>query len=103
MKAGSQNPIPAALLCILQYIVLELEEGYGYQVVYLVIVVSLGVLAVVVSLWDKFGTPRYRPLRASRKYKDTLLERPAVLRGLGSTFFFFLFDLATALFCRLKF
>jgi adiponectin receptor len=45
--------------------------GYGwltaYQVVYLVIVVSLGVLAVVVSLWDKFGTPRYRPLRAGEE------------------------------------
>jgi hypothetical protein len=37
------------------------------QVVYLVIVVSLGVLAVVVSLWDKFGTPRYRPLRAGEE------------------------------------
>jgi hypothetical protein len=37
------------------------------QVVYLVIVVSLGVLAVVVSLWDKFGTPRYRPLRAGKE------------------------------------
>lgn len=40
-----------------------------YQVVYLVIVVSLGVLAVVVSLWDKFGTPRYRPLRAGGHHR----------------------------------
>ena len=28
------------------------------------IVMALGVLAVIVSLWDKFGTPRYRPYRA---------------------------------------
>jgi adiponectin receptor len=41
-----------------------------YQVVYLVIVVSLGVLAVVVSLWDKFGTPRYRPLRAGGHHRS---------------------------------
>ena len=36
------------------------------KVIYLVIVILLGILAVVVSLWDKFGTPRYRPFRASR-------------------------------------
>ena len=28
------------------------------------IVSLLGVMAVIVSLWDKFGTPRYRPYRA---------------------------------------
>ena len=28
------------------------------------LVIVLGILAVVVSLWDKFGTPRYRPYRA---------------------------------------
>ena len=28
------------------------------------VVIVLGILAVVVSLWDKFGTPRYRPYRA---------------------------------------
>lgn len=38
--------------------------SYTPKVVYLVIVILLGILAVVVSLWDKFGTPRYRPLRA---------------------------------------
>ena len=34
------------------------------QVVYMSVVIVLGILAVVVSLWDKFGTPRYRPYRA---------------------------------------
>ena len=28
------------------------------------ITTMLGVMAVIVSLWDKFGTPRYRPYRA---------------------------------------
>ena len=34
------------------------------QVLYMSVVIVLGILAVVVSLWDKFGTPRYRPYRA---------------------------------------
>lgn len=38
--------------------------SYTPKVVYLAIVILLGILAVVVSLWDKFGTPRYRPFRA---------------------------------------
>jgi len=38
--------------------------NYTPKVVYLVICILLGILAVVVSLWDKFGTPRYRPFRA---------------------------------------
>eukprot|EP00092_Neocalanus_flemingeri_P071891 GFUD01088382.1.p1 GENE.GFUD01088382.1~~GFUD01088382.1.p1 ORF type:complete len:540 (+),score=161.29 GFUD01088382.1:69-1688(+) len=35
------------------------------KVVYMTIVSILGLLAVIVSLWDKFGTPRYRPYRAA--------------------------------------
>ena len=38
--------------------------SYTPKVVYCCIVVLLGLLAVIVSLWDKFGTPRYRPFRA---------------------------------------
>lgn len=34
------------------------------KLIYLTVVVVLGIAAVVVSLWDKFGEPRYRPLRA---------------------------------------
>ena len=34
------------------------------QVVYLTIVVVLGTTCVIVSLWDKFGSPRLRPFRA---------------------------------------
>lgn len=33
------------------------------KLVYLSVVIVLGITAVVVSLWDKFGTPKYRPLR----------------------------------------
>ena len=39
--------------------VLLFRKGY-----YMSVVIVLGILAVVVSLWDKFGTPRYRPYRA---------------------------------------
>jgi len=38
--------------------------NYLTKVVYMSVVIVLGILAVVVSLWDKFGTPRYRPYRA---------------------------------------
>jgi len=38
--------------------------SYTPKVVYMVIVVLLGILAVIVSLWDKFGTPSLRPFRA---------------------------------------
>jgi len=37
---------------------------YTPKVVYLTIVCILGVSAVIVSLWDKFGTPSLRPFRA---------------------------------------
>jgi len=38
--------------------------NYLTKVLYMSLVIVLGILAVVVSLWDKFGTPRYRPYRA---------------------------------------
>jgi len=38
--------------------------NYTPKVVYMSITSLLGVMAVIVSLWDKFGTPRYRPYRA---------------------------------------
>lgn len=34
------------------------------KLIYLTVVIVLGIAAVVVSLWDKFGEPRFRPLRA---------------------------------------
>ncbi|XP_003739378.1 adiponectin receptor protein [Galendromus occidentalis] len=34
------------------------------KLIYLTVVIVLGIAAVIVSLWDKFGTPKYRPLRA---------------------------------------
>jgi len=37
---------------------------YTPKVIYLTIVCILGVSAVIVSLWDKFGTPSLRPFRA---------------------------------------
>jgi len=37
---------------------------YTPKVIYLTIVCILGVSCVIVSLWDKFGSPRLRPFRA---------------------------------------
>lgn len=37
---------------------------YTEKIVYLVGILTLGITCIVVSLWDKFATPRYRPLRA---------------------------------------
>ena len=35
------------------------------KVIYMSCVVVLGVSTIIVSLWDKFSTPRYRALRTS--------------------------------------
>ena len=35
-----------------------------FQVIYITIVAVMGVTCVIVSLWDKFGSPRLRPFRA---------------------------------------
>ncbi|XP_069688026.1 adiponectin receptor protein-like [Periplaneta americana] len=37
---------------------------YQPKLIYLSIVICLGIIAIVVSLWDRFSEPRYRPLRA---------------------------------------
>ena len=36
------------------------------QIIYMVTVSTLGILCIIISLWDKFGTPKYRPLRAGK-------------------------------------
>lgn len=38
---------------------------YEHKVIYLSVVMVLGVVSIVVSLWDKFSEPNLRPLRAS--------------------------------------
>lgn len=40
---------------------------YTEKIVYLVGILTLGITCIVVSLWDKFATPRYRPLRAGKQ------------------------------------
>lgn len=37
---------------------------YQPKLIYLSVVVILGVTSIVVSLWERFGEPSYRPLRA---------------------------------------
>lgn len=34
------------------------------QIIYLTLIVVLGIVSIIVSMWDKFGEPKYRPLRA---------------------------------------
>lgn len=34
------------------------------KLIYLSVVLLLGVMSIIVSLWDRFSLPRYRPLRA---------------------------------------
>jgi adiponectin receptor len=36
------------------------------KLIYLSVVICLGVSAIIVSLWDRFSEPRYRPLRAGK-------------------------------------
>jgi len=37
---------------------------YQPKLIYLSVVVALGITSIVVSLWERFGEPNYRPLRA---------------------------------------
>lgn len=37
---------------------------YEHKVIYLSVVMVLGIVSIVVSLWDKFSEPNLRPLRA---------------------------------------
>lgn len=37
---------------------------YNHKIIYLSVVSVLGILSIVVSLWDKFSEPNLRPLRA---------------------------------------
>lgn len=51
------------------------------MVIYIFMIVSLGISALIVSLWDKFAVPKYRILRAG----------VFAAMGLSSTLFFFIF------------
>lgn len=48
------------------------------KVTYLALIFFLGTICIVVSMWDKFAQPQYRPLRAGKK---NILNKP--------NFFFF--------------
>lgn len=41
---------------------------YEHKVIYLSVVMVLGIVSIVVSLWDKFSEPNLRPLRAGKFY-----------------------------------
>ena len=36
------------------------------QIIYLVLIIVLGIISIVVSMWDKFGEPKFRTLRAGQ-------------------------------------
>jgi adiponectin receptor len=42
----------------------SLVRHLAFQVIYLTVTTVLGSCAITVSLWDKFGQPKYRALRA---------------------------------------
>lgn len=41
---------------------------YEHKLIYLSVVVVLGIVSIVVSLWDKFSEPNLRPLRAGKLF-----------------------------------
>ena len=38
------------------------------RIVYMVTISTLGTLCIIISLWDKFSTPKFRPLRAGKYF-----------------------------------
>jgi len=52
------------LLAFVPWLYYSFYCDYTPKVIYLTIVVVMGVTCVIVSLWDKFGSPRLRPFRA---------------------------------------
>ncbi len=36
------------------------------KVTYLALIFILGIVAIVVSMWDKFAEPKFRPIRAGK-------------------------------------
>lgn len=39
---------------------------YEHKLIYLSVVIVLGIVSIIVSLWDKFSEPNLRPLRAGK-------------------------------------
>lgn len=37
---------------------------FSAKLIYLSVVIVLGISSIVVSMWDRFGEPKYRPVRA---------------------------------------
>lgn len=46
---------------------------YEHKVIYLSVVMVLGIVSIVVSLWDKFSEPNLRPLRAGNYINSVFL------------------------------
>lgn len=44
------------------------------KLIYLSVVICLGISAIIVSLWDRFSEPRYRPLRAGKTAQTLVLS-----------------------------
>ena len=38
------------------------------RLIYLIVICVLGILAIIVSQWDRFATPQYRMMRAGRQH-----------------------------------
>lgn len=58
---------------------------YEHKLIYLSVVVVLGIVSIIVSLYDKFSEPNLRPLRAGkfgisfREYDDEFVTWTCIL------------------------
>ena len=43
------------------------------KIVYMSVICSLGIMCIIVSLWSKFNTPKYRLLRAGKSYFECVI------------------------------
>ena len=44
------------------------------KIAYLLSMMALGICSIIVSLWNKFATPAFRPIRAGKKCKNLLFQ-----------------------------
>lgn len=67
---------------------------YEHKLIYLSVVVVLGIVSIVVSLWDKFSEPNLRPLRAGMS-EPNRFNRHGTKKGRKKPFVFtqFLFEI----------
>ena len=51
------------------------------KLIYLTAVVVLGITTIVVSLWEKFSSPKMRPVRAGERWAAGIIESLKFIYG----------------------